>query len=87
MCYLKKLLIGDYTANPFNFANYSATDIGIYVNGESIPGRPLKLNYDDGSYVSAYVRLFEPCGKWNKYTGLYIDRGNFKNGSDFMYFL
>lgn len=39
----QKAVNGDYTANPFNFANYSATDIGIYVNGESVPGRPLKL--------------------------------------------
>lgn len=81
-----KAVNGDYTANPFNFANYSATDIGIYVNGESVPGRPLKLNYDDGSYISAYVRLFEPCGKWNKDTGLYIDREDFKNGYAFYVF-
>lgn len=62
-------------------------DIGIYVNGESVFGWLFKLNYDDGSYVLVYVWLFELCGKWNKDIGLYIDRGNFKNGFDFMYFL
>ncbi|XP_062621650.1 uncharacterized protein F54H12.2-like [Saccostrea cucullata] len=77
---------GDYSANPFNFAPYAITDVGVYINGESIPGRPLKLDFEAGNYASAYARLFEPCGKWNKDTGLYIDREDFGKGYAFYVF-
>ena len=38
---------GNYKNNPFNFKHYNLTQIGISVNGEEIPFKPLKLNFDD----------------------------------------
>ena len=38
---------GNYKKNPFNFQHYNLTQIGISVNGEEIPFKPLKLNFDD----------------------------------------
>ena len=38
---------GNYKNNPFNFQHYNLTQIGISVNGEEIPFRPLKLKFDD----------------------------------------
>ncbi|XP_062613735.1 uncharacterized protein F54H12.2-like [Saccostrea cucullata] len=76
----QKAVNGDYTANPFNFEHMELTDIGIYVNGESVPGRPLKTDFTAGHYSAAYARLFEASGKWNNDAGLIISRDNFGNG-------
>ncbi|XP_052695988.1 uncharacterized protein F54H12.2-like [Crassostrea angulata] len=71
---------GNYSANPFNFEHMGVTDVGIYVNGESVPGRPLKTDFSAGQYVAAYTRLFEASEKWNTDAGLDISRDNFGNG-------
>ncbi|XP_048750342.2 uncharacterized protein F54H12.2-like [Ostrea edulis] len=76
----QKAVNGDYTANPFNFEHFNLTDVGIYVNGESVPGRPLKTDFTAGHYSSAYARLFEASGKWNQDAGLIITRNNYGNG-------
>ena len=38
---------GNYEKNPFNFQHYNLTQTGISVNGEEVPFKPLKLNFDD----------------------------------------
>ena len=45
---------GNYEKNPFNFQHYNLTQIGISVDGEEIPFKPLKLNFDDKLFVTAY---------------------------------
>ena len=54
---------GNYRKNPFNFQHYKLTQIGILVNGEEIPFKPLKLNFDDKLFVTAYNTLFSSTGK------------------------
>ena len=76
----QKAVNGDYTANPFNFEHMKVTDVGVYVNGESVPGRPLKTDFSAGLYSAAYARLFEASGKWNNDAGLIITRDNFGSG-------
>lgn len=76
----QKAVNGDYTANPFNFGHMGLTDVGVYINGESVPGRPLKTDFSTGLYSSAYTRLFEASGKWNNDAGLIITRDDFGNG-------
>lgn len=76
----QKAVNGDYSANPFNFEHMGVTDVGIYVNGESVPGRPLKTDFSAGQYVAAYTRLFEASEKWNSDAGLDISRENFGSG-------
>jgi hypothetical protein len=76
----QKAVNGDYTANPFNFEHMKLTDVRIYVNGESVPGRPLKTDFTKGLYSTAYARLFEASGKWNNDAGLIITRNNFGSG-------
>ena len=36
---------GAYKKNPFNFKNFTVSYVGISVNGQEIPFRPLKLSY------------------------------------------
>ena len=45
---------GNYKRNPFNF---HLTQIGISVNGEEVPFKPLKLNFDEKLFVTAYSTL------------------------------
>lgn len=72
---------GAYESNPLNFKHYSATDVGLFVNGESVPTRPLKLDFGaNRKYATAYLNLFEACEKINRDTGLGISRENFGLG-------
>lgn len=71
---------GNYTKNPFNFMNV-AEEVALYVNGESLPSRPLKIDTGvNQNYVSAFVNLFEVAEKWNKDAGLEITRETFGKG-------
>jgi len=71
---------GDYTKNPFNFLNV-IEEIALYVNGESVPARPMKMDLgNNANYVTPFVNLFEVAEKWNKDAGLEITRDKFKQG-------
>ena len=45
---------GNYKKNPFNFQHYNPTQTGISVSGEEVPFKPLKLNFDEKLFVTAY---------------------------------
>jgi len=71
---------GSYTKNPFKFQNL-AEEMALYVNGESIPARPMKMDLGtDKNYVIPFVNLYEVVEKWNKDAGLQITRSNFNQG-------
>ena len=83
----QKAANGDYGANPFNFEHFNVTEASVTINGESVPGRPLQMDFGTNrNYVSAYTRLFDSCGKWNKDAGLYISREDFGKGYSFFAF-
>lgn len=65
---------GSFTKNPFNFEHFNLSSIGFYVDGVSLPGPPLKVNYREGNYVEPYFNMFS--GK----KGNYISRDDFVNG-------
>jgi hypothetical protein len=60
-----KAFNGDYKKNPFRFQHFNVTDVAVVVNGETVPGRPLKLKFDDTQrdYISGYLGLFEGTGR------------------------
>jgi hypothetical protein len=71
---------GSYTKNIFNFPNL-ADEIALYVNGESIPARPMKIDIGTNkNYVTPFVNLYEVSEKWNKDSGLKISRSMFNEG-------
>lgn len=76
----RRAVNGDYKTNPFNFEHFNLTEEGIYVNGESVPGRPHKNDFSAGHYLLAYARLSEPSGKWIQDAGLVITQDNFGGG-------
>ena len=71
---------GNYKKNPFNFQHYNLTQIGISVNGEEVPFKPLKLNFDDKLFVTAYNTLFSGTGKLHGNSGSIIKREDYSEG-------
>ena len=71
---------GNYKKNPFNFQHFNLTQIGIAVNGEAIPFKPLKLNFYDKLFVTAYNTLFSGTGKLHGNIGSIIKRENYLEG-------
>ena len=49
---------GTYSTNPFNFKHHNLTQVGVYVDGEQIPRKPLFLNFDEtrGQNVTAAIK-------------------------------
>ena len=72
---------GDYTKNPFNFKTFTASFIGITVNGE-VTFKPLQLSYtaETIQYIEAYLTMFSGTGKLFYDTGNGISRDDFKDG-------
>jgi hypothetical protein len=54
-------LSGSFQRNPFNFQHYRANFVEVSIDGESVPGRGLKMkfgyNEEDGNYIDAYLSL------------------------------
>ena len=50
---------GNYKKNPLNFQHYNLTQIGISVNGEEVPFKPLKLNFDDKLITTLYFQVLQ----------------------------
>ncbi|XP_041349391.1 uncharacterized protein F54H12.2-like [Gigantopelta aegis] len=67
---------GSYTGNPFNFTASNIKTVAMYVDGISVPGRPVEA--DD---VGAYVNLFDGTDMWMNNTGNGISRNDFLLGS------
>ena len=72
---------GNYKKNPFNFRHHNLTQIGISsVSGEEIPFKPLKFNFDDKLFVTAYNTLFSGTGKLHGNSGSIIKREDYSEG-------
>ena len=71
---------GNYKKNPFNFQHYNLTQIVISVNGEEVPFKPLKLNFDEKLFVTAYNTLFSGTGKLHGSSGSIIKREDYSEG-------
>ncbi|XP_041365822.1 uncharacterized protein F54H12.2-like [Gigantopelta aegis] len=72
---------GSYTKNPFNFQSSFVKTVGLYLDGVSVPARPI-----EGDDVSAYVNLFEGLNNWNQNSRNYIERTEFAFGNGLFVF-
>ncbi|XP_046340865.2 uncharacterized protein F54H12.2-like [Haliotis rufescens] len=73
---LSNSLNGSYTGNPYNFQSSMVKNISLYINGASVPGRPMQA--DD---VESYVQMFDGMCLWKENTGNGITRSDFLLGS------
>jgi hypothetical protein len=74
---------GDYTRNPFKFHHYYLSDIKLIVDGQSVPGRPQKLDFDEtrgSNFIQAYLNMYEAQGKAGKDYGGGITPEMFSHG-------
>ena len=74
---------GSYTTNPFNFKHYNLSQVGVYVDGEQIPPKPLTLKFDaDGgqNFMAGFQTLFSGIGKLSQDAGNQIARGDYGSG-------
>ena len=54
---------GEYSKTPFNAKNNAINFLAVYVDGRQVPAKPLKPNFETGSYIRSYVNLFSATGK------------------------
>ena len=71
---------GSFKKSPFNFKHYNVNKVGCFVNGETLPGQPLNLNFDRNHYLEGYRSLFTTAGKINRDEGIDIARREYKTG-------
>ena len=53
-----KAMEGDYKENPFNFKSFNASNIGLFIDGDSVPGQPMEIS--EANMITAYQGLFDP---------------------------
>ncbi|XP_066930140.1 uncharacterized protein F54H12.2-like [Clytia hemisphaerica] len=71
---------GVFEKNPLNFKNYNIRKVSTLLNGESLPGHPMKLDFTNDQYIDGYRSLFSTTSKLNSDAGLDISRTDYKNG-------
>lgn len=74
---------GNYKKNPFNFKHNDLSFLGIYVDGEPLPGKPLQPNFDPAkglSFISAYKSMFSGTGMMFEDLGNDASRDEFNLG-------
>jgi hypothetical protein len=77
---------GSYIRNPYSFEHHDCNFIGFYVDGQSLPGEPLLLNYTNNQYMPAYLSLFTGLGRYHSSFGNEISRDEYKSGYCFYVF-
>ena len=73
---------GDYKKNPFNFKTFTTSFLGITVNGEEVPFRPLQLSYTAANprYIEAFLTMFSGAGKLFYNAGNDVTRDEYAGG-------
>ena len=68
-CSCEPITKGSIAKNPFNFRNFSASQVAIYLNGE-MPAP--SLNFASIKYTDGYRSLFATAGLIDIYDGLVL---------------
>ena len=73
---------GAYKKNPYNFQQFNMSSVGLTVNGESMPFKPIQLSFGANSrFIEAFSTLFSGTGKMYSNNGNDISRDEFANGN------
>ena len=74
---------GSYATNPFDFKHHNLTQVGVYVDGEQIPRKPLFLTFDEAggqNFIAGFQSLFSGIGKLSQDTGNQVTRSDYGQG-------
>ena len=69
---------GDYLKNPFNFMNMGRSYLEINVDGQPVPSRPFRRNFDENDYISSYLSLLD--SDLDSKSGIIIKPTDYPNG-------
>ena len=69
---------GGFSKNPFNFKHMDANYLEATVDGQPVPNRPYKPNYEENDYVLSYLSLLD--SDLNKKKGIIISLSEYPNG-------
>ena len=74
---------GSYRTNPFDFKHHNLAQVGVYVDGEQIPRKPLFLKFDEAggqNFIAGFQSLFSGIGKLSQDTGNQVTRSDYGQG-------
>ena len=74
---------GSYTANPFNFKHHNLSQVGVYVDGEQIPRKPLFLKFEKAggqNFITGFQSLFSGIGAFSQDKGNQMTRSDYHQG-------
>ena len=74
---------GTYASNPYNFKHHNLTQVGVYVDGEQIPRKPLSLKFSEAggqSFIAGLQSLFSGTGELSQDAGNQINRSDYGSG-------
>lgn len=72
---------GSKAKNPFNFKHFNANEISVHIDGQQQQAiKPLRPDFVNGHYISAYLSLFSGTNKIHRDEGNYVARNDYPNG-------
>ena len=71
---------GDIKKNPFDFQHFGLNKIGLYRDGDLVPGQILTPDYDSDEYTRAYNHTMSALNYYNTDDSNGITMGDFKEG-------
>jgi hypothetical protein len=72
---------GSYGLNPYRFRDFNLSSLAFYVDGESTPHEPFKLEFKDCNYLLGLKSLYRVTGKNGMNTDIPIDRTTYRQGN------
>jgi hypothetical protein len=72
---------GNTARNPFNFQHFNLTEVSVHLDGlQQHTVKPLRPDYANNEYISAYMSMYGGTGKINRDEGNNITRNDYANG-------
>ena len=72
---------GSMTKNPFNFKNYDLQKIGLYRDGELVPGQVFELSFSKDSFRTVYMHTMRTLNFFNSDDSNGLTLHGFENGN------
>ena len=71
---------GAISRNPYAFNQHDVSYMSLCVNGNSVPGEPLTMDYKNNMFSSAYLSLYTETNQYRSNFGNEITREDYKKG-------
>ena len=72
---------GKHHLNPFNFKNYNVKSLNLTLNGQSLTGKPLLMDWTKNTFLQAYSQLLKSLNKFEDMHGCGLTKDVFSKGS------